>query len=174
MARPTKEPQPARSSAKESAPPPSPRSFGGFSEVTSFLWSVADLLRGDYKQADYGKVILPLTVLRRLDCVLDRSKAKVLAKHEELKKAKHPEGTIEKMLVRLTGVPFYNTSKLDFEKLKGDPHHIAANLTAYIKGFSPNARDVIEQFKFADHIAKLDESKDGGARHREQGARSHP
>ena len=136
MARPTKEPRPARPSAKESAPPPSPRSFGGFSEVTSFLWSVADLLRGDYKQADYGKVILPLTVLRRLDCVLDRTKAKVLAKHAELKTAKHPEGTIEKMLVRATGVPFYNTSKLDFEKLKGDPNHIAANLTSYIKGFS--------------------------------------
>lgn len=134
------------------------RTFNGFSEITSFLWSVADLLRGDYKQADYGKVILPLTVLRRLDCVLDKSKAKVLAKHADLKQAKHPEGTIEKMLVRITGVPFYNTSKLDFEKLKGDPNQIAANLTSYIKGFSPNARDVIEQFKFADQIAKLDES----------------
>jgi len=139
-------------------PPPSPRSFTGFSEVTSFLWSIADLLRGDYKQADYGKVILPLTVLRRLDCVLEKSKAKVLAKHAELKQAKHPEGTIDKMLVRTTGVPFYNTSKLDFEKLKGDPNHIGANLTSYIKGFSPNARDVIEQFKLADQIAKLDES----------------
>jgi len=139
-------------------PPPSPRSFTGFSEVTSFLWSIADLLRGDYKQADYGKVILPLTVLRRLDCVLEKSKAKVLAKHAELKQAKHPEGTIDKMLVRTTGVPFYNTSKLDFEKLKGDPNHIGANLTSYIKGFSPNARDVIEQFKLADQIATLDES----------------
>jgi type I restriction enzyme M protein len=134
------------------------RTFNRFSEITSFLWSVADLLRGDYKQADYGKVILPLTVLRRLDCVLDKTKAKVLAKHADLKQAKHPEGTIEKMLVRITGVPFYNVSKLDFEKLKGDPNHIAANLTSYIKGFSPNARDVIEQFKFADQIAKLDES----------------
>jgi type I restriction enzyme M protein len=144
--------------AKATVPPPSPRSFNGFSEVTSFLWSVADLLRGDYKQADYGKVILPLTVLRRLDCVLDRTKQKVLAKHADLKQAKHPEGTIQKMLVRIAGVPFYNTSKLDFAKLKGDPNHLAANLTSYIKGFSPNARDVIEQFKFADQIAKLDES----------------
>jgi type I restriction enzyme M protein len=143
--------------AAASAPPPSPRSFTSFSEITSFLWGVADLLRGDYKQADYGKVILPLTVLRRIDCVLEPTKAKVLKKHEELKAAKHPEGTVEKMLVRITGVPFYNVSKLDFEKLKGDPNHIAANLTSYIKGFSPNARDVIEQFKFADQIAKLDE-----------------
>jgi type I restriction enzyme M protein len=143
---------------KDTAPPPSPRSFNGFSEITSFLWGVADLLRGDYKQADYGKVILPLTVLRRLDCVLDKSKPKVLAKHAELKSAKHPEGTVEKMLLRASGTTFYNTSKLDFERLKGDPNNIAANLTSYIKGFSPNARDVIDQFKFADQIAKLDDS----------------
>ncbi|MFO0666763.1 MAG: class I SAM-dependent DNA methyltransferase [Polyangiaceae bacterium] len=151
-------PSKSHGTSKDTNPPPSPRGFSGFSEITSFLWSVADLLRGDYKQADYGKVILPLTVLRRLDCVLDRTKEKVLAKHADLKQAKHPEGTIEKMLVRITGVPFYNTSKLDFEKLKGDPNHIAANLTSYIKGFSSNARDVIEQFKFADQVAKLDES----------------
>jgi type I restriction enzyme M protein len=147
-----------RRAATDTVAPPSPRSFTGFSEVTSFLWSIADLLRGDYKQADYGKVILPLTVLRRLDCVLEKSKAKVLAKHAELKQAKHPEGTIHKMLVRAAGVPFYNTSKLDFEKLKGDSSHVTANLTSYIKGFSPNARDVIEQFKLADQIAKLDEA----------------
>ena len=150
-------PLPVAGAARDSAPPPSPRSFSGFSEVTSFLWGVADLLRGDYKQADYGKVILPLTVIRRLDCVLDKTKAKVLAKHAELKQAKHPEGTIEKMLLRASGTTFYNMSKLDFEKLKGDPNNIGANLTSYIKGFSANARDVIEQFKFADQIAKLDE-----------------
>ena len=151
-------PPKATGSKKDTAPPPSPRSFNGFSEITSFLWGVADLLRGDYKQADYGKVILPLTVLRRLDCVLEKSKPKVLAKHAELKSAKHPEGTIEKMLLRASGTTFYNTSKLDFERLKGDPNNIGANLTSYIKGFSPNARDVIDQFKFSDQIAKLDES----------------
>ena len=63
-----------------------------------------------------------MTVIRRLDCVLDKTKAKVLAKHQELKAAKHPEGTIEKMLLRASGTTFYNTSKLDFEKLKGDPN----------------------------------------------------
>ena len=88
---------------KDTIPPPSPRSFNGFSEITSFLWGVAELLRGDYKQADYGKVILPLTVLRRLDCVLEKTKAKVLAKHDELKKAKQADGTIEKMLLRTAG-----------------------------------------------------------------------
>ena len=152
------QPPKATAGKKDTAPPPSPRSFNGFSEITSFLWGVADLLRGDYKQADYGKVILPLTVLRRLDCVLDKSKAKVLAKHAELKSAKHPEGTIEKMLLRASGTTFYNTSKFDFERLKGDPNNIAANLNHYIKGFSPNARDVIDQFKFSDQIAKLDEA----------------
>jgi len=141
MARPTKE---NGTLTKESAPPPSPRVFGGFSQITSVLWSVADLLRGDYTQADYGKVILPLTVLRWLDCVLAKTKAKLLAKHEELKAAKHHEGTIEKMLVRASGTNFYNTSKFDLEKLKGDPSHLAANLTSYIKGFSANARDNFE------------------------------
>ena len=131
---------------KYTSPPPSPRTFSGFSEITNFIWSFADLLRGDYKQADYGKVILPLTVLRRLDCVLEKTKTKVLAKHDELKKAKQPEAMIEKLLVRAAGVPFYNVSRLDFERLKGEPGKIAANLTSYIKGFSANARDVIEQF----------------------------
>ena len=84
----------------------SSRQFSNFTEITSFIWSVADLLRGDYKQADYGKVILPLTVIRRLDYVLDKSKAKVLAKHAELKQAKHPEGTIEEMLLRASGTTF--------------------------------------------------------------------
>jgi type I restriction-modification system DNA methylase subunit len=88
----------AKPATRDTAPPPSPRSLTAFSEIASFLWSVADLLRDDYKQADYGEVILPLTVLRRCERVLDKTKAKVLAKHAELKSAKHPEGTIEKML----------------------------------------------------------------------------
>lgn len=153
---PTRSPNGTR--AKDTAPPPSPRSFNGFSEIIGFLWSVADLLRGDYKQADYGKVILPLTVLRRLDCVLEKTKLKVLAKHDELTKAKHPEGTIDKILLRNSGASFYNVSKFDFQKLKGDPNNIAANVNEYIKGFSPTARDVIEQFKFAEQIARLDEA----------------
>jgi type I restriction enzyme M protein len=143
---------------KNTPPPPSPRSFSGFSEITSFLWSVADLLRGDYKQADYGKVILPFTVLRRLDCVLEKSKVKVLAKHDELRKAKTPEGTMERLVARAAGTGFYNTSKYDFAKLLGEPDKLAANLTNYVKGFSPNARDIVEQFKLADQIAKLDDT----------------
>jgi type I restriction enzyme M protein len=132
------------------------RKFSSFSEITSFIWSVADLLRGDYKQADYGKVILPFTVLRRLDCVLADTREAVWKKAEAMKGSgiKEPE----EILNRASKVGFHNVSKFDFEKLKGDPNHLASNLTAYIKGFSSNARDVIERFKFAEQIAKLDES----------------
>ena len=142
------------------APAPAPaaaKQFTGFSEITSFLWSVADRLRGSYKQADYGKVILPFTVLRRLDCVLHATKAKVLARHESLQ-----GGTVknvEPVLNRVTGVPFHNISKLDFAKLIDDPGHIASNLTAYIKGFSEAVREIfIERFDLPTQIAKLDEA----------------
>jgi type I restriction enzyme M protein len=132
------------------------RRFNGFQEITSFLWSVADILRGDYKQADYGKVILPFTVLRRLDCVLADTRELVWKKRDALKGSgvKEPEA----ILNRSSKVGFYNLSKLDFAKLKGDPSHLASNVAAYIKGFSSNARDIIERFKFAEQIAKLDES----------------
>jgi type I restriction enzyme M protein len=136
--------------------PPSARTFSNFSEATAFLWSIADLLRGDYKQADYGKVILPMTVLRRLDCVLDRTKTEVLKKKDELDKK--GVKNLDPHLRPISGVPFYNTSKLDFPRLLGDPAQIAENLTEYIRSFSPNARDVLERFKFGDQIEKLDES----------------
>lgn len=133
------------------------RAFNGFGDLANFLWSVADLLRGDYKQADYGKVILPMTVLRRLDCVLRDTKPKVLAEYEKRKSGKVQN--LDPILNRITGVPFHNTSKLDFEKLKGDPNNIAQNLTSYIKHFSKDARDIfIDRFRFSDHISKLDES----------------
>lgn len=137
-------------------PATGPRRFASFQEIANFIWAIADLLRGDYKQADYGKVIQPFTVLRRMDCVLARTKEKVLKRHQSLKggRVKNPDP----ILNRLTGVPFHNSSKLDFERLTGDPNHIASNLTAYIRGFSANAREVIERFKFADQIAKLDEA----------------
>jgi len=133
-----------------------PKKFTAFSEITSFIWSVADLLRGDYKQSDYGKVVLPFTVLRRLDCVLADTREAVWKKHENLKGSgiKEPE----EILNRASKVGFHNISRFDFQKLKGDPNHLAQNLTAYIKGFSSNARDVIERFKFSEQIAKLDES----------------
>jgi type I restriction enzyme M protein len=136
------------------APPPAPVS--DFAGITSFIWSIAELLRGDYKQADYGKVIMPLTVLRRIDCVLCDTKDKVLKKYESLKGGQIKN--LEPILNRITGVPFHNTSRLDFPKLLNDPDHIAANLRSYINGFSENARDIVERFNFDAQIAKLDEA----------------
>jgi len=148
---------PATASAASASPNANGRAFNGFGDIANFLWSVADLLRGDYKQADYGKVILPMTVLRRLDCVLRDTKPKVLAEYERRKGGKLQN--LDAVLNRITRVPFHNVSKLDFEKLKGDPNNISHNLTNYIKGFSKDARDIfIDRFRFGDHIAKLDES----------------
>lgn len=130
--------------------------MNNFGEKVSFIWSVADLLRGPYKPAQYGKVILPLTVLRRLDCVLEPTKEKVLDKAKSLKGGK--VGNIEPILNRVAKVPFHNTSRLDFQKLKGEPDKIAANLTRYIKSFSSKARDIIDYFGFEAEIAKLDEA----------------
>src|SRR6266542_4520523 len=96
------------SSAASSSPANNGRSFSSFSEIANFLWSVADLLRGAYKQADYGKVILPMTVLRRLDCVLEPTKAKVLAKAEAMKGGKVKEQNLGPDMNRITGVPFHN------------------------------------------------------------------
>lgn len=130
--------------------------LNGFSGIANFLWSVADLLRGAYKQADYGKVILPMTVLRRLDCVLEPTKAKVLAKAEAMKGGKVREQNLGPVLNRITGVPFHNVSKLDFEKAKGDPNHIGPNLLKYIEGFSADVRDIfLVRFEFAKHVEKL-------------------
>ena len=133
------------------------RQFQSFSEASSFLWSIADLLRGSFKQHDFGKVILPFTVLRRLDCVLADTKDKVLVQHAKLKGGKVKD--LAPILNRVTGVHFHNTSMLDFERLKDDPNHIADNINSYIKGFSENVREIlIERFKLPEQIARLDEA----------------
>ena len=120
--------------------------------LSAFIWSVADLLRGDYKQSDYGKVILPFTVLRRLDCVLEATKPAVLA---ELV-AKQAQGVNpEPFLLRKAGQSFYNTSTLDLQKLRGDPDHIAQNLFSYVQAFSPAVRDVFERFEFHTQVERL-------------------
>ena len=130
--------------------------MSNFSEKVAFIWSVADLLRGPYKPAQYGRVILPLTVLRRLDCVLEPTKAKVLEKHAALKDSKIKEP--EPILNKVAGHSFHNTSKLNFQKLKGEPDKAAQNLSHYIKSFSSKARQIFEYFEFEKEIAKLDES----------------
>ena len=137
-----------------------PRSFASFREIADFLWQNAERLRGAYKPNEYDKVILPLLVIRRLDCVLAPTKEKVLARLEALvaRGMKPTDPAVEVALRKAAGgLSFFNTSPLDFGKLKGDPNHIAHNLRSYIKGFSVNARDVIEQFKFDEHITRLDE-----------------
>ena len=120
--------------------------------LSAFIWSVADLLRGDYKQSEYGKVILPFTVLRRLDCVLDPTKPAVL---KELAKRTQAGINPEPFLLRAAGLLFYNTSPLDLKKLMGDQDHIGENLRAYIQGFSPSVRDIFASFEFHTQIDKL-------------------
>ena len=122
---------------------------------TSFIWSIAELLRGPYKPAQYGDVILPLTVLRRLDCVLEPTKAAVLKRAEQLKAGKGV-GT-EPILNKVSGQQFHNVSRLDFQKLKAEPDKVAQNLTAYIKGFSSRAREILEYFGLEKEIEKLDQ-----------------
>lgn len=123
--------------------------------LSSFIWSVADLLRGDYKQSEYGKVILPFAVLRRLDCVLETTKADVLAEKELREKAGlNPEP----FLLRKSGQLFYNTSELDLKKLMGDQDHIGENLRSYMQAFSPAVRDIFESFEFHIQIDRLAKS----------------
>jgi type I restriction enzyme M protein len=120
--------------------------------LSAFIWSVADLLRGDYKQSEYGKVILPFTVLRRLDCVLEGTKAAVLAEEADKKKA---DLNPEPFLLRKSGQSFYNVSPLDMKKLVGDQDHIRENLYAYVQGFSEAVRDIFERFDFPAQVDRL-------------------
>ena len=120
--------------------------------LSSFIWSVADLLRGDYRQSEYGKVILPFTVLRRLDCVLEATKPAVLS---ELAKREKAGLNPEPFLLRTSGQLFYNPSPLDMKKLMGDQDHIKENLFAYIQAFSPAVRDIFESFDFPIQIDRL-------------------
>ncbi|MDP9477171.1 MAG: type I restriction-modification system subunit M [Actinomycetota bacterium] len=118
-----------------------------------FIWSVADLLRGDFKEGQYGKVILPLTVLRRLDCVLRPTKERVLEKDAALEGRLSEKGPV---LQRITGVQFHNASPLDLEKVLDDPPNAADGLRLYVAGFSKEVREVFEKFDLDVQIAKLD------------------
>jgi type I restriction enzyme M protein len=124
-------------------------------ELANFIWAIADLLRHNYRPHEYGQVILPLTVLRRLDCVLEPTREKVLAEQERYK---GKIANVEPILCNAAGQTFYNTSKYDFERLLADPATIADALRSYLAGFSPNAREIIDRFRFPDHIGRLDEA----------------
>jgi type I restriction enzyme M protein len=120
--------------------------------LSALIWSVADLLRGDYKQSEYGKVILPFTVLRRLDCMLAPTKSAVLAEHAKRSQAGLDPDAFCKTV---SGLGFYNTSPLDLKKLLGDQDHIGENLRAYVQAFSPAVRDIFEQFDFHTQVDRL-------------------
>nr|WP_202896986.1 class I SAM-dependent DNA methyltransferase [Actinopolymorpha pittospori] len=124
--------------------------------MAAFIWSVADLLRGDYKQSEYGKVILPFTVLRRLDCVLEPTKDAVLARKAEL--ADKGIQNMDRRLKTAAKVDFYNTSKLTFRSAVRDQDNVARNLRSYIGDFSSNVEDVFQAFDFYAQLARLDGS----------------
>ncbi len=127
-----------------------------FGEHIGFIWSIAELLRGDYKQSEYGKVVLPFTVLRRLDCVLVPTKDAVQAQLENLPE-NIDETMRETMLNMASGHSFHNTSPFTFERLLDDPDNIAANLNNMINGFSYDARDIfIDRFNLPEQVVRLD------------------
>lgn len=127
-----------------------------FQDKVSFIWSIAEILRGPYKPEDYGKIVLPLAVLRRFDCVLESTKEEVVAKAEQF--ATMSEEAREPILNRVSKQNFHNTSKYDFKKLLTDSDNIADNLRDYINGFSKVARDIMEHFDFDRQIDKLDQN----------------
>ncbi len=128
-----------------------------FKEKANLIWGMADLLRGDYKQSDYGKVILPMTVLRRLDCVLAPKKQKVLDYLPKVEKLS--DSAKDLALNKIAGANFHNRSQFDFARLVADPNHIAANLRNHINGYSASAREIIEYFNFDDQIERMDDPK---------------
>src|SRR5258708_891338 len=125
------------------------------SQLASFIWSICNLLRGPYKRNEYRKVILPLTVLRRFDCLLAPTRTQVLQQYAAIEG--RPETVVRSLLEQTTGRPFYNLSKLEFSRLLDDPNQLAQNLIGYIKDFSPNVRSIMEKFAFDQQIVRMDE-----------------
>jgi len=124
-------------------------------QLASFIWNICNLLRGPYKRNEYRKVILPLTVLRRFDCVLASTRQAVLRKNAELKGK--PESIVRNQLCQITDRPFYNLHKLSLPQLLDDPNNLAQNLNSYIAAFSPNVRAIVDKFKFGEQIAYMAE-----------------
>jgi type I restriction enzyme M protein len=127
-------------------------------ELANLIWDIADILRGPYRPPQYERVMLPMTVLRRFDCVLAPTKSKVLAEYEKRKGGKVSDIALDSVLNKAAGQRFHNRSPLTFEKLKGDPDHIDKHLVSYIKGFSANVRAIFEYFEFETEIEKMRES----------------
>lgn len=128
------------------------------SSFSNLIWQIADLLRGPYRPPQFERVMLPMTVLRRFDCVLAETKAKVVAAHDKHKGGKLSGEALDTTLNRVAGQRFHNHSPLDFEKLKGDPDNINKHLVSYIKGFSANVQRIFEYFEFEAEIEKMHEA----------------
>ncbi|WP_394125133.1 type I restriction-modification system subunit M [Psychrobacter nivimaris] len=124
-----------------------------FSQTAAFIWSVADLLRGDFKQSQYGRIILPFTLLRRLECVLSETKAAVVAESQRIAEMGLPEEAQEKFIIRASKRPFYNISPMDLSKM--GQSDIKDNLNTYVQSFSKDAREIFEHFKFEEFIGQL-------------------
>ncbi len=128
-----------------------------FQDKASFIWGIADYLRGDYKQAEYGKIILPFTILRRLDCLLTNTKQEVLSSYDKIKN--QSEEVIDRILNQKSGFKFFhNHSQYDFEKLLGDPNNIKVNLISYVAEFSLTVKDIFDNFHFEEQINRLDKA----------------
>lgn len=141
------------------------KNLDAFKQHGDIIWNIANLLRGPYRPPQYRRVMIPLTVLRRLDCVLEASKDAVIKYHKQLKaqtdkddKPKYDTETIEKMVNHKFDLAFFNTSEFTFQTLLGDPDKLVANLANYMAGFSTRARKIIEKFKFEEEIDKLEEA----------------
>lgn len=136
--------------------------INGHSEIVGFIWNIANKLRGPYRPPQYRKVMLPMTVLRRLDCVLEPTKDVVLAEYKRLKDKGLKDNALHSSLAKYASkdrkYPLYNISKYTFKKLLEDPEHLAKNLITYINGFSPKAKEIFENFKFEAEIEKLDKA----------------
>lgn len=124
-----------------------------FSQTAAFIWSVADLLRGDFKQSQYGRIILPFTLLRRLECVLEETKAAVVAENQRIADMGLPEEAQEKFIIRASKRPFYNISPMDLSKM--GQSDIKDNLNTYVQSFSKDAREIFEHFKFEEFVGQL-------------------
>ncbi|MES1998991.1 MAG: class I SAM-dependent DNA methyltransferase [Pseudomonadota bacterium] len=134
------------------------KNFDALKQHGDVIWNIANLLRGPYRPPQYRRVMIPLTVLRRLDCVLESTKDDVIAMHKKLKAEGNDDEAIEKTINHKLKLPFYNTSEFTFQKLLGDPDKLAANLANFMAGFSIRARKIIEKFKFEEEIEKLEEA----------------
>jgi type I restriction enzyme M protein len=124
-------------------------------ELINRFWQIADLLRGPYRPPQYERVMLPMTVLRRFDCVLAPTKARVLAEYERRKGGKLNDDALEKLLDKAAGQRFHNRSKMSFESLRGDSNKIEQHLSSYISGFSANVRKIFDFFEFENEIEKM-------------------